>query len=908
MNIDFNAINSNLLINYKSVLQQWLPDGHVRGSEYIATNPTRQDKEPGSFSVNIRTGIWKDFACGDGGGDPVSLYAYLHGLQQGEAAKQLAGMTSYAAQAQAPVKPVYKETEGEWQQIIPVPADAPPPPKVRKLLIGDEWIHYTITHLWEYKNREGGTVGFVTRYKTDNGKETPPLTLWKSKKDGKYKWRFKAFPAPRPLYNLSKIFEHPEAQIVVVEGEKCADILQGLFESNSAHEHICAVTWPGGCQAVRNADWSYLAGRKSIAWPDNDLKSEKDVLLSLKKQPGYKAMMTVAQLAGAEQFKICTPFYNEKPDGWDCYDAIIDDGWDIHQVLKYLKDNSIPVEQKKNKRRTDDRQPDDIQQISTKPVDITGQPFRCLGYYGDFHYYLPATTKQVKAIKAEHHSKGALMSMASLQYWETNYHQRSGPDWNQAGSDLQRQNEKVGIFDSSKVRGRGVWEDAGRVVVNLGDRLIVENEPSDYISIKSDYVYEAGVRLEESIGAPLSDTEARKFLELCRMLKWQNELDGTLLAGWVVSSIICGGLSWRSHAWLTGPAGTGKTYIIDKIIRRVIGNFAIFIQGGSTEAGIRQELRNDALAILFDEAEAEDEDAENRMQLIEQLMRQSSSMSGGKMLKGSQTGRAVQYQMNSSFLLSSIRVNIENYADKTRITVLELQRSGSDSKEHFNQLRERIGVLTDKYCIAFRSRCIQLLPTIIYNAEKFAQAAAEKLNERRHGDQLGTLIACAFSLTSSTRITSDAARKWIDSKSWENYQLSLDETEERRCLNTILQYPIYDKHGTFIVIELLQMCISGDWDCINSPTPAPLVGKNEAAIILKKNGIKIDDNQKIVHFRGGDDRGVSRFLTKTPWKNCWRDILLRIDGSESHKCIHFYGRNDNTSTVSLPLDKIVSAD
>ena len=44
---------------------------------YVALNPTRNDRRPGSFKINIRTGRWCDFATGDRGGDPVSLVAYL---------------------------------------------------------------------------------------------------------------------------------------------------------------------------------------------------------------------------------------------------------------------------------------------------------------------------------------------------------------------------------------------------------------------------------------------------------------------------------------------------------------------------------------------------------------------------------------------------------------------------------------------------------------------------------------------------------------------------------------------------------------------------------------------------------------------------------------------------------------
>lgn len=55
----------------------------------MALNPTRQDRHRGSFCINIDRGIWADFATGDSGGDPVSLYAYRYYLTMGEAARAL---------------------------------------------------------------------------------------------------------------------------------------------------------------------------------------------------------------------------------------------------------------------------------------------------------------------------------------------------------------------------------------------------------------------------------------------------------------------------------------------------------------------------------------------------------------------------------------------------------------------------------------------------------------------------------------------------------------------------------------------------------------------------------------------------------------------------------------------------
>src|SRR5262249_40408245 len=89
--LDYAAINQAL--NAETLVPQSLPHGHGRGNEWVARNPNRDDRHAGSFTINLRTGVWKDFAGGaeDAGSDMVSLYAYLfHGNDQGAAAKELA--------------------------------------------------------------------------------------------------------------------------------------------------------------------------------------------------------------------------------------------------------------------------------------------------------------------------------------------------------------------------------------------------------------------------------------------------------------------------------------------------------------------------------------------------------------------------------------------------------------------------------------------------------------------------------------------------------------------------------------------------------------------------------------------------------------------------------------------------
>jgi hypothetical protein len=81
----------------ETIVQRWLPDGKREGTEWVALNPTRSDSRKGSFKVNLKSGKWGDFATGDRGGDLISLAAYIHRLDQVEAARRIAEMVGIDA-------------------------------------------------------------------------------------------------------------------------------------------------------------------------------------------------------------------------------------------------------------------------------------------------------------------------------------------------------------------------------------------------------------------------------------------------------------------------------------------------------------------------------------------------------------------------------------------------------------------------------------------------------------------------------------------------------------------------------------------------------------------------------------------------------------------------------------------
>jgi hypothetical protein len=112
--VDFAAVKAASLRSLDFIIPRLLPGGKREGDEWVVLNPTRNDNKPGSFSVNMRTGVWSDFAyAADKGGDMIDLVMYLNRKSNLDAARELAhmlGMTG-AGSSQGPSKPAFDTTD-----------------------------------------------------------------------------------------------------------------------------------------------------------------------------------------------------------------------------------------------------------------------------------------------------------------------------------------------------------------------------------------------------------------------------------------------------------------------------------------------------------------------------------------------------------------------------------------------------------------------------------------------------------------------------------------------------------------------------------------------------------------------------------------------------------------------------
>jgi putative DNA primase/helicase len=675
------------------------------------------------------------------------------------------------------------------------------------------------------------------------------------------------WPAPRPLYGLPGLSERQEATVLVVEGEGTADAAALLFP-----EHV-VIGWANGTNAIAKADWQPLAGRSVTLWPDADA-------------PGRKAMARLAALLSQQRCSVqLVEPPADLPQGWDLANA----DWTPRQAAQRLAKTAQPWAPPASGADGSGPAP------PAPAVPRSAAPFLCLGFDGDSYYYQPHNTGQVMRLSRSAHTATNLVALASLSYWETLYPSKSGINWAAAASDLFEQQASNGVYDPERVRGRGAWLDEGRVIFHLGDRLNVDGcSSSVLLPPASRYFYEQARHLDGPGDLPLPDADAMQIRFIAERFRWEMPASAHFLLGWLVLAPVCGALNWRPHIWLTGGAGTGKTTILKLFLRPLLGGVVQSATGGTTEAGLRGILKSDAIPVVFDEFEQNEQKDKLIVQNVLALARIASS-EGGKIYKGTTSGGANSFEIRSMFCVSSINVSLIQKADIDRFCVLGLRKDPMDKSEWLDFEREIATVATIDNGRALIHRTLQHLPVIIENARVLAQALGRRFGQR-FGDQHGTLLAGAWSLEAAGggHLNLVMADQWLDQMDWQHQQPDNAEADEIKCRDTILQQIVrHDvgaeaSFGEMVRCVALQESLAGTlWDQL-----VPVLGRY--GLRLFRTGQTLPDGERAEgHFLAvaNANAQLDHVLRSTPWSGgAHRSALRRITGAYvPRRPIHFSG-------------------
>ena len=248
-----------------------------QGDGWVTLCPAHNDSSP-SFSVSD-------------GKDGRLLVKCHAGCSQDEVIEALRARDLWPKAAK-------KET---WKPLPHAPKGVPAPTD------HTHWKHGAPDQWWYYYTTDGLLATIIYRFNLPDGKKfIQPRSYCVSETSGSFSWRWVGLPKPRPLYGLEKLKIAPkEATILLVEGEKTCDKAREIFPN------LVVMTWAGGSDGVRAADWTPLKGRKVVIWPDAD-------------KPGHKAAASIAEILSDvdADFVSVVSLPADLPEGWDLADEI----------------------------------------------------------------------------------------------------------------------------------------------------------------------------------------------------------------------------------------------------------------------------------------------------------------------------------------------------------------------------------------------------------------------------------------------------------------------------------------------------------------------------------------------------------------------------------------------------------
>jgi putative DNA primase/helicase len=446
--------------------------------------------------------------------------------------------------------------------------------------------------------------------------------------------------------------------------------------------------------------------------------------------------------------------------------------------------------------RTDDNRPTDwndllvregIDEVKKQLLEVKAQRHyvRCLGHREGTYFYTSSDNKEIVSISM--HSQEALTDLMPLAYWETLYPGRRGADWAKAADELKRRCRERGIFWPENVRGLGVWDDNGRTVVHLGDRLHADGKEIGIHDLHSQYIYSLGPRARSIHPRPLTLAECDPIHRLLNLLAFERPEQKLFLAGWIMAARLSGLLDWRPHLWITGESGSGKSTVLQRFVHPMLGDLRKRFTGGSTEPGMRQAIKANAVPVIFDEFEPDSPEAVARVKTCIEFIRQASTDSGD-IVKGSTGGEAMQYKARFCAGVSAIRTLLNTQADRTRFTLVELQRVHHDTKQ-WESVKAALEAFTPEYADRYFARLLAMLPVIQENMNAFGTVLAQK-HSQRLGQQYAPLLAGWASITADTKLPPGEIEEIVDQIDLEQEGAASGETDQQDCLQHLLQKKI----------------------------------------------------------------------------------------------------------------------
>jgi hypothetical protein len=614
---------------------------------------------------------------------------------------------------------------------------------------------------WEYCDIDGNIIAADIRIEQ---KESPTpgekplknvISFWYNGKS------LKMSGGPLVIYNLynSVIGEGKDKPILIHEGAKCASI------GNKSFNKIESISYNRGSQNAEKHDWSkYYKDRIVYILPDNDGPGLQAAQKIKSKLPQAIILKTIHKHFETDDIK----------------------GADIEQILEQdtienIENFILNYSDEKEK----------------EIIGLSGP--KCLGVSDNGMLFFIDRSQRLFNVRRNRVQKDNLMVLADLDYWQLRYMNDKGTSilWDEASNDILTQSFSR-EFDDSKIRGRGAWREENNFIYHDGKNTTGKTS--------GEYMYLRKNKRDIGINdTPINVDILLKLRELSNEISFQNASDLIKLLGWSLISPFCGALRFRPGLLLTGESGSGKTTVLEKIVKPLSAG-KHYNTHHSSPAGVRADVLNDSCAILLEEAEAnqntDEKDKNTTRNNFFSMMRASSSDDSPEGVKSNAEQQVVKYSMKNMFLFVSITPTIAEIADDNRIFKVNFtknkQSDGDENKRKWENIEgELIELLNRENCRKIRSYVWKIFPKIINDTKIIIDVMKYEFKKTsRIADGESILISAYLNVFKNIEMTRENIKAFLT-----KYYLTVGVEEERNETDELIK-KIFD--------EIIEIAIERD--------------------------------------------------------------------------------------------------